>query len=297
MHSVISLDALKVLDAIDKKGSFSAAAEALFKVPSALTYQVQKLESELGSRLFERKGTRAQLTEVGRLVLTQGREILAATARLEDAVRQLETGWEAQLTLALDTVLPQAPLLSLIKEFTELGKQLTVSVTHEALGGGWDALYSNRADIAIGVTGELPRGQYELQKLGELEFVFVVAPEHPLAQFDTEIASEALLQFPSIIVADTSRSLSQRSSGVFDSRQLIRVSSMEAKITAQKMGIGVGFLPLHLIRDALAKGELVQREVALPRPSLPIYMAWRKGEIGKALGWFTERLQGSDFGL
>lgn len=90
MHSVISLDALKVLDAIDKKGSFSAAAEALFKVPSALTYQVQKLESELGSRLFERKGTRAQLTEVGRLVLTQGREILAATARLEDAVRQLE---------------------------------------------------------------------------------------------------------------------------------------------------------------------------------------------------------------
>lgn len=278
MHSVISLDALKVLDAIDKKGSFSAAAEALFKVPSALTYQVQKLESELGSRLFERKGTRAQLTEVGRLVLTQGREILAATARLEDAVRQLETGWEAQLTLALDTVLPQAPLLSLIKDFTELGKQLTVSVTHEALGGGWDALYSNRADIAIGVTGELPRGQYELQKLGELEFVFVVAPEHPLAQFDTEIASEALLQFPSIIVADTSRSLSQRSSGVFDSRQLIRVSSMEAKITAQKMGIGVGFLPLHLIREPWPKVSWCSAK--WPCPGLRCPSTW-PGEKGR----------------
>ncbi|GGE77660.1 hypothetical protein GCM10011520_17760 [Shewanella carassii] len=57
---------------------------------------------------------KANTAAVGRLVLTQGRENLAVTARLEDAVRQLETGWEAQLTLALDTVLPQAPLLSLI---------------------------------------------------------------------------------------------------------------------------------------------------------------------------------------
>ncbi|MGL5665699.1 MAG: LysR family transcriptional regulator, partial [Shewanella sp.] len=162
MLPVMSLDGLIVLDAIDKKGSFSAAAESLLRVPSALTYTVQKLESDLGVKLFERKGQRAELTLVGQLVLRQGREILAATARLEEAVRQLETGWESALTLAIDTVVPDLPLLKLIAEFTELGKQVTINITEESLGGGWDALYSGRADIAIGVTGELPKGQYHL---------------------------------------------------------------------------------------------------------------------------------------
>ncbi|MGL4516030.1 MAG: LysR family transcriptional regulator, partial [Shewanella sp.] len=120
MLPAISLDGLIVLDAIDKKGSFSAAAESLFRVPSALTYTVQKLESDLGVKLFERKGQRAELTLVGQLVLRQGREILAATSRLEAAVRQLETGWESTLTLAIDTVVPDLPLLKLIAEFTEL---------------------------------------------------------------------------------------------------------------------------------------------------------------------------------
>ncbi|MGE4260627.1 LysR family transcriptional regulator [Shewanella sp.] len=291
MHPAINLDALKVLDAIDKKGSFAAAAESLFRVPSALTYTVQKLEQDLGSRLFERKGTRAQLTAVGQLVLTQGREILAATARLEDAVRQLETGWETSIALALDSILPDEPLMKTVAAFTDLGKQVTISLSKEVLGGGWDALYSGRADIAIGVSGELPRGQYELCPLGEVAFVFAVAPQHPLAQHSAEIPAEALLQFPSIVVSDSSQSLLQRSSGIFASRQQIRVSSMTDKVRLQQQGTGVGFLPLHLIRQQLEDGTLVVRNVALPRPPLPMYMAWRKGESGKALSWFVQHLQ------
>lgn len=291
MNSAITLDALKVLDAIDKRGSFAAAAASLYRVPSALTYTVQKLEQDLGCRLFTRKGTRAQLTEVGQLVLTQGRDILMAATRLENAVHQLETGWETTVALALDTVLDEAPLLKVIDQFTELGKQVDIHVTKESLGGGWDALYSGRADIAIGVSGELPRGQYELFELGMIEFVFAVAPDHPLAQYDAEIPTEALLQFPSIIVADSSQSLSQRSNGIFASRQQIRLSSMADKVRLQQQGTGVGFLPRHMIRQALDEGSLVSCQVALPRPPQPFYMAWRKGDLGKARAWFIEQLK------
>ena len=69
MHHAITLEALRVLDAIDQKGSFGAAAEALFKVPSALSYTVQKLESDIGVNLFDRSKQRAQLTAAGRLLL------------------------------------------------------------------------------------------------------------------------------------------------------------------------------------------------------------------------------------
>lgn len=295
MLPAISLDGLIVLDAIDKKGSFSAAAESLFRVPSALTYTVQKLESDLGVKLFERKGQRAELTLVGQLVLRQGREILAATSRLEAAVRQLETGWESTLTLAIDTVVPDLPLLKLIAEFTELGKQVTINITEESLGGGWDALYSGRADIAIGVTGELPKGQYHLVEIGMLEFVFALAPNHPLAQFDHPIATEALLQFPSVVVADSSTALAQRSSGLFDSRQVIRVPNMQTKIKAQQLGLGVGYLPKHLIVDELASGTLVACQLEIPRPAQAVFLAWRKGNQGKAQAWFAERLPHCDW--
>jgi DNA-binding transcriptional LysR family regulator len=62
----LTLDALEVLDAIARKGSFAGAAEALHRVPSAITYTAQKLEEDLGVSLFDRSGHRAVLTEAGK---------------------------------------------------------------------------------------------------------------------------------------------------------------------------------------------------------------------------------------
>jgi hypothetical protein len=61
MKYPITLDALEVLDAIDRKGSFAAAANALFRVPSAISYTMQKLEQDLDVVLFQKEGRRATL--------------------------------------------------------------------------------------------------------------------------------------------------------------------------------------------------------------------------------------------
>ncbi|MEZ9900960.1 LysR family transcriptional regulator [Vibrio breoganii] len=106
MYNNISIDALRALDAIERKGSFAAAAESLYKVPSALTYTIKKLEDEVGTPLFDRSKQRAQLTAAGRLVLEHGREILLATNRLYDSVQELESGWESEIRLARDTIVP-----------------------------------------------------------------------------------------------------------------------------------------------------------------------------------------------
>ena len=84
MRHAVTLDALRVLETIHNKGSFAAAAETLFKVPSALTYTVSKLENDLGVALFDRKGQRAILTPAGKLVLDEGIEILRAASDLEE---------------------------------------------------------------------------------------------------------------------------------------------------------------------------------------------------------------------
>ena len=74
----LSLDALAVLDAIDRRGSFAAAAVELDRVPSAITYTVRRLEDDLDVLLFDRRGHRAQFTPAGRALLDAGRELLAA---------------------------------------------------------------------------------------------------------------------------------------------------------------------------------------------------------------------------
>lgn len=289
MHHAITLEALRVLEAIHQKGSFAEAAKSLFKVPSALTYTMQKLESDLGVALFDRQGQRAKLTEAGQVLLSEGEILLTAATQLEQRVKQVESGWETKLTIAKDTIISNQSVLDIVQRFCKLDKQVEVTLFEEALGGGWDALHSQRSDIAIGVTGELPKGQYHVHQIGELEFVFAIASHHPLADFTGVLEESMISEYPAIIVADSARTLPLRSSGLFKSKQIIRVHSMAAKLTAQLSGLGVGFLPLHMIGEELEKGTLVAKTTSLHRPPVPVYMAWHKNKTGKALAWFTEQ--------
>lgn len=297
MHHAITLDALRVLDAIDRKGSFGAAAEALFKVPSALSYTVQKLESDLGINLFDRTRQRAQLTAAGRLLLEQGRQLLQAANAIEEAVQQLESGWETQLRIAKDTVLPLAPLLQQINAFNLLDKRVAITISEEVLGGTWDALIAERCDLALGASGDLPKGIFEYRLMGEVEFVFAVARAHPLCLHKGPVDAAAIQAFPTIVVADSSLSTPARSSGLLESRQIIRVAHADAKIQAQMMGVGVGFLPKHLIQQEIQRGDLAVLDCAVPRPNIPLYIAWRKKNAGKALEWFANSCNEANWGI
>lgn len=290
MHNALSLDALRALDAIDRKGSFAAAAEALYKVPSALSYTIAKLESDLGVALFDRSKQRAQLTPAGQLLLEQGRTLLHAANQLQNAVKQLDTGWETQLTIAKDSIVPNAPLLDVIGQFLQLGKITQVLVTEEVMAGGWEALQTGRADIAVGVSGDLPKGLFNVLPLAEAEFVFAVAPHHQLAALDRVVSAEDVQHYAAIVVADSALDAPKRSSGLFDSRQRVIVSNMQAKIDAQKQGLGIGFLPRHLVGNELARGELVAKACSIPRDKITLYLAWHKQSNGQALNWFSQQL-------
>lgn len=75
------LDVLMILDALEKEGSFAAASAKLYKTPSALSYTVHKLESDLNIQLLDRSGHRAKFTRTGKMLLEKGREVLHTSAR------------------------------------------------------------------------------------------------------------------------------------------------------------------------------------------------------------------------
>ena len=76
------LDVLIILDALEKEGSFAAASAKLYKTPSALSYTVHKLESDLNIELLDRSGHRARFTRTGQMLLEKGRDVLQTSSGL-----------------------------------------------------------------------------------------------------------------------------------------------------------------------------------------------------------------------
>jgi len=288
----LSLDALIVLDAIDRRGSFASAAEELHRVPSAVTYAVQKLEDDLGVLLFDRSGHRAQMTDAGRELLREGRRLLAAAVEIEARTKRVATGYEVELRIAVDDVVPVERLYPLFNEFYAIQCGTRLRVLSEVFGGTWDALLGGRADLVIGAPAEGPAGGgYTTRPLGTLRFVFAIAPYHPLALLPEPLTPEQIMQYRAVAAADSSRNLPPRTSGLLSGQDVFTVSSMRAKIDAHAAGLGVGHIPAHLAPAEVQAGRLVTRRVVEAQPDMQLMIAWRTAHQGKALQWFLKNLE------
>ena len=287
----LSIDSIQVLDAIDRKGSFSAAAAELHRVPSAITYSVRQLEEALGVELFDRRGHRAVLTDAGRELLKEGRKLLEAAADLECRVQQVARGWESELRVAVDSLVAIPKLYGIVDEFYAQNAGTRVKLMAEVLGGTWDALASGRADLAVGAAGDAPPGRnFSLQPLGRVRMVLVAAPFHPLATEPEPITEARVQRHRAVSVADSSRLLPPRTVGMLSGRDVLTVPSMEDKAAAHVAGLGVGFLPSWIAEREAAAGRLKVLRAEPERPAADLMTAWRPGDEGKALRWFVKRL-------
>ena len=288
----ISLDVLQVIDAIDRHGSFTAAAAALHRVPSALSHAVAKLEYDLGATLFRREGRRARLNAAGRTLLDDGRHLLRAAGELERRVQRIADGWEAELRIAIDAIIPIERLFPSLKAFYDAGHSTQIRLSGEVLGGTWDALTTGRADLAIGAPGDTPsRSGIATQLLCmRSDFVFVVAPEHPLASWEGAIPNSELLRHRVIVVADTSQELDARTVGLLEGQDVLHVPDLRAKVAAQVAALGIGHLPRWVAEADIAAGRLLEKALTTSRPMLPLHIAWRTRDSGKAQSWFIEEL-------
>lgn len=311
-RNVLTPEALAMMDTIARTGSFAAAARELGKVPSALTYNVRQLEDALDVLLFDRSSRQAQLTAAGEELLNEGRRLLAEMDAVANRVRRVATGWETELTLAVDGVISQLTVFELCEAFYALNPQgvagqaqggpgTRLRLRSEVLAGTWEALLSGQADLAIGVgiTGQAPPAGIESAVLGVLRFVFVVAPHHPLASAADPISDTELLRQRAVAVADTAHRMSPITVNLLPGQDVLTVHSTEAKIEAIVRCMGCGFVPEPMARCHIDAGRLVVKAVARSRNEPTLHYAWRcstgpKGQrapLGLALQWWLGQLE------
>lgn len=288
----ITLESLEILDAIARHGSFGRAADELGRVPSAITYAVRKLEGDLDTLIFDRSGYRAELTASGKVLLEQGRALLQQADLLQSQIAQTAKGWELELRIVLDAILPWRWLQPHVDAYFSDACSAKLRIDEEALVGSWEALLDGRADLVIGATSDPPSGVgISTQPLFNVPFVYCVSPQHALAAGPDPLTDEQLKAHRAIVLGDSARHLPLRTSGLLSGQDTLVVPSMQAKIDAQVAGLGSGYLANWFARPYLQDKTLISKRVADTKPIGGVVIAWKSGNRGRALTWWRERLR------
>jgi DNA-binding transcriptional LysR family regulator len=291
-----------MMDTIARTGSFAAAARELGRVPSALTYSVRQLEESLDVLLFDRRSRQARLTAAGEELLSEGRRLLAEMDAVANRVRRVATGWETQLTVAVDGVISRVTVYELVEAFYALrsngesGPGTRLRLRTEVLAGTWEALLSGQADLAIGVgTHTSPPAGVQYEPLGDMAFVFAVAPHHPLAAQREPISDAELLKHRAIAVADSAQHMSPVTVNLLPGQDVLTVGTVAEKIEAHLRCLGCGFVAEPLAREHIAAGRLVVCKVQRVASAARLGYAWRAGSrresCGLALQWWLDQLK------
>ncbi len=290
-NASLSLEALEIIDAIDRRGSFAAAAEELGKVPSALSYTISKLEEKLEITLFSRQGRKSVMTPAGKTLLVEGRKLLAASQQLEMEARRIATGWETRIRIAIDAIQDFALPMRAIRQFTEEHPSMEISLSEEVLGGTWESLICDRVDLVIGASAPVPKSQgIRTEPYKRNQAVIAVASTHPLARFWGKVSRTELTRYRQVIIHDSSLIEVPRSSVLFNKNRRFYVGNMAQKIEVQRQGIGFGFLPYEAIKPYLASGEMKIIEVEGTSSTLDSLIAWKTTNQGKGLKRLRELL-------
>ena len=293
MIGSLSLDQLRVLVTIADTGSFSAAGRALGRAQSAISQIVASLEGAQGVSLFDRSGHRPRLTDIGDVLVTQARLVLASAARFEAVAANTRAGLEPELALAIDPLVPTTPLIASLRALGGAFPDLPVSFSTEGLGGSLRRLRSGSAALAICLLLPAVPDDIASFPLLRIRVRAVCAPAHPLAGLGRPAARGDLAPHVQLVLSDPVEPGGPNYG--LSSARLWRFVDLARRLDFLLAGFGWCRMPEHLVADAIADGRLVWLEIEddpTPPEGLPIYAAHRRDRLlGTAGRWLLDDLR------
>ncbi|WP_260261580.1 DNA-binding transcriptional activator PunR [Vibrio intestinalis] len=292
--SVFSRTSLKMIDTVARLGSFTAAAEALHKVPSAISYSVRQMEQDLDVVLFKRLPRKVELTPAGEVFLAEARAMLRQMEEIKSQTKRAAHGWQKTLRLTLDNVVRLDQMKPMIEAFYQTFQHAELQINMEVFNGSWEAIAQGRADIVIGATAAIPvGGDFEVKEMGILDWAFVMSSSHPCVREQT-LTEEFVSQFPAICLDDTSSVLPKRHTVHYPKQRRLLLPNWYSAIECLKNGVGVGYMPRHIAAPLIEEGVLVEKILPEEKPLSHCCLVWRKDENHKMIEWMVDYLGSSD---
>ena len=254
----VNLDQWLSFKTVIDEGSFAKAAEALNKSQSSISYNIAKLEENLPTPVLEMQGRKAVLTAEGKVLYRRANQLLEMASEVEQIAECLAQGWDTEITINADSIVPIKPLLTAIEKFTIQAPQTRITLLENTLSGSTEVLLEKRADIVI--SGQTPPG-FMGTKLTTIYMIPVAHANHPLNRLKQKVTSHDLKQHRQIVVRDSGVKRNQ-DTGWLDAEQRLTVSHFTQSIQSVRAGLGFAFVPLHYANEFINNGEFKRLDLA-----------------------------------
>jgi DNA-binding transcriptional LysR family regulator len=276
----VTIEQLRTLRAVIEGGSFSAAARKLGRVQAAVSQSIDRLEAQVGLRLFDRSGRVPRLTRDGEAVAAAAAKVDHDVGALDELVSSLKRGEETTLSIVVDALFPTSSLVAFAKDFAASHPSVDLVLFTDTLSAVTAHVRDKRSTWGIAVE-DADFTDLERRPVADVRLVPVAAPTHALAREAGPIGQAVLTDALQIVLGEHRQDRDEESHGVF-SRRTWRVVDLAAKHALITSGLGWGHMPEHLIRDDLREGRLAELHLEVwgdagLRRSLVI--VWRRGAI------------------
>ncbi len=293
MIGALSLDQLRIFVAICDHGGFAAAGRALGRVQSAISQSVRTLETTQQVRLFERAGRDMRLTEAGRVLLEQARQVLRQAQAFEQIAGSVVAGLEPELKLVVDCFVPAPPVMEGVRRVAAQYPDLAITLFTEGPWAGQRRIRDGSAGLAVGAIFPTINQDMRAFPLFTVNLIPVAASGHPLARSTVEITRDHLQQYTQLVLTDPYDPTGP-SYGIV-SPNIWRFVEMARRIEFLEAGFGWANIPDHLAAPGIAAGRLRQLAVSDPAASvraLPIHAFHdHMTPLGGAARLFLEHLR------
>ncbi len=295
MTESITLEQLRTLRAVVDAGSFSAAARQLGRVQAAVSQTIDRLEAQVGLRLFDRSGRTPRLTRHGEALAGAAERVMGGVVALDDLVAGLKRGVETSLPIAVDAMFPTSSLVAFARDFSREHPKVSLVLFTELLSAVTAYVRERRAAWGIALEDADLR-DLRSRPVAQVELIPVVARTHPLSKLAQKgaLQEEALNDAVQIVLGEHRREAEPRESHGVLSPRTWRVVDLATKHALIVEGLGWGRMPEHLVRDDLAKKRLVRlplENMGSVVPKRALVLVWRQDAVmGPVARWAQDRL-------
>jgi LysR family transcriptional regulator for metE and metH len=276
----LSRNHLAIVREVDRLGSMTAAAGALFLTQSALSHAMSKLEQSLGTRIWLREGRSLRLTQAGQHLLDVANHVLPQLEHAEQSLRQFAQGMRGNLRVGMECHPCYQWLLKVVAAYLPRWPAVDIDVKQKFRFGGIGALLDHEIDLLVTPDPEQRPGLC-FEPVFDFEQVLVVSRTHPLAGArhvePAQLAEETLFTYP----VNTDRldiyTLFLTPAGVVPLAHKV-IESTDLMLQMVASGRGVAALPRWLVEEHADKAAIAP--VRLGRKGVPkqIHLGFRAAD-------------------
>lgn len=248
-----TLDEWEILQAVVQSGGFAPAAKQLNRSQSTISYAIARLQEHLNITLFEIKGRRAHLTELGRILLADVEPHLAGFHQLEQRARCLASGSESEIRLSVDSIFPNDRLFTALAEFSRRYPSVQPKLRQATFLSADSEFSAHDAQLCIAC---LMSREFFAKPILTIRMLAVARHDHPLHKMKRKLNRPDLIQHV-LVAIQSAASGSAKHQPHVPAQRVLHVTSVDAAVDAVRSGLCFGWLPAYRIQSQLTSGELL----------------------------------------